>query len=65
MNEYVIGSIAVSFVLGLVIGHTAGKAKGFAQANYAIQQQMAKAAMAARFNSMFKKEDDDELTEEK
>lgn len=59
MNEYVIGSIAVAFVLGLVIGHTAGKAKGFAQANYAMQQQMAKAAMMAQFNSMFKKEEED------
>lgn len=58
MNEYVFGSIAVAFVLGLVIGHTAGKAKGYAQANYAMQQQVEKAAMMAQFSSMFKKEDE-------
>jgi hypothetical protein len=63
MNEYVIGSIAVAFILGLVIGQTWGKAKGFAQANFAMQQQMEKAAMLAQFNSMFKKEEEDETSE--
>jgi hypothetical protein len=54
MTEYIVGSIIIAFLLGLVIGHTAGKAKGYAIAVYQFQQQMAQQAMTEKFNSMFK-----------
>lgn len=56
MNWYLVISIVAIFLLGLAIGISIGTSKGYAIAMYEIQQQMAKAAMATRFNSMFKED---------
>jgi hypothetical protein len=60
MNWYLIASIGVAFLLGWVLGTTAGKAKGYAMAMNQYQQQILKKSMEDQLKSLFKEDDDEQ-----